>query len=375
MHALTLSPNRPAAPLPSAPDLPARLAEREATIDGLQQALAQAAAQLRQGGELLLQMAPLAQGIDALATAIAALPLEAAQRRQLAGLFDAMQDAAAADRVRRGPAGATAAASDADAATAALQASRAAAQAATPPAPARAPSHPRPAAAADDRPAFARWCPCCRSGHAAFAPFGTPARDDAMCPSCGSLERHRLMQLYFEQRTDLFGEQPLRVLHFAPEACFVRQLDGNPRIDYVSADLSAPNAKHRIDITDIPFADDSFDVVICSHVLEHIPDDHRAMRELRRVLRPSGWALLQVPIDPALQLTYEDPSITDPQERERLFGQVDHVRWYGQDYAARLAENGFTVQREDFHGSLPAAERERLGLMPGEDMYLCTKAA
>ncbi|MFG5410634.1 class I SAM-dependent methyltransferase [Piscinibacter sakaiensis] len=196
-----------------------------------------------------------------------------------------------------------------------------------------------------------------------------------MCPSCGSLERHRLMQLYFEQRTDLFGEQPLRVLHFAPEACFVRQLDGNPRIDYVSADLSAPNAKHRIDITDIPFADDSFDVVICSHVLEHIPDDHRAMRELRRVLRPSGWALLQVPIDPALQLTYEDPSITDPQERERLFGQVDHVRWYGQDYAARLAENGFTVQREDFHGSLPAAERERLGLMPGEDMYLCTKAA
>lgn len=215
-------------------------------------------------------------------------------------------------------------------------------------------------------------CPCCGSNLPKFVPGGVNLRPNAMCPSCGSLERHRLMQLYFQNRTNLYSER-LKVLHFAPEACLELSLDNNPNIDYVSADLYSPRAKQKIDITSIPYPDATFDVVLCSHVLEHIPDDRRAMRELRRVLKPEGWALLQVPIDRKRAVTFEDPSVTDPAERARLFGQHDHVRWYGQDYPARLRECGFDVRIDRFMGELTADEVRRFGLGNGEDMHFCRR--
>lgn len=217
-------------------------------------------------------------------------------------------------------------------------------------------------------------CPCCESNFPKFVPGGVKLRPNAMCPRCGSLERHRLMQLYFRNRTNLYSAR-LKVLHFAPEACLELSLDNNPDIDYVSADLYSPRAKQKIDITNIPYPDATFDVVLCSHVLEHIPDDRQAMRELRRVLKPDGWALLQVPIDRKRQVTFEDPSVTDPAERARLFGQHDHVRWYGQDYPARLRECGFDVRIDRFMDELPADAVQRFGLGVGEEMYFCRRDA
>lgn len=215
-------------------------------------------------------------------------------------------------------------------------------------------------------------CPCCGSHFPKFIPGGVNLRPNAMCPNCGSLERHRLMQLYFQSRTNLYTDR-LKVLHFAPEACLELSLDNNSNIDYISADLYSPRAKQKVDITAIPYPDATFDVVLCSHVLEHIPDDRQAMRELRRVLKPDGWALLQVPIDKKRMVTFEDPTVTDPEERKRLFGQHDHVRWYGQDYPARLRECGFDVRIDRFMGELTADEVRSFGLGHGEEMHFCRR--
>jgi ubiquinone/menaquinone biosynthesis C-methylase UbiE len=142
-------------------------------------------------------------------------------------------------------------------------------------------------------------------------------------------------------------------------------------IDYLAADLDSRKAMTVMDITDIQHPDGSFDVILCSHVLEHIPDDRKALSEFFRVLRPGGWAILQVPI--AADTTFEDPTITDPAERQKLFGQHDHVRNYGPDYSSRLAEAGFSVSVDGFVRELDEAETERLGLMRHEDVYFCRK--
>jgi SAM-dependent methyltransferase len=146
---------------------------------------------------------------------------------------------------------------------------------------------------------------------------GFPPRP-AACPGCDSRERQRLLYLYLHERTNLFKDR-LRVLHVAPEDCLQPKLASSPNIDYISADLSSSTAMTRMDITDIQFPNGSFDVILCSHVLEHVGDDRRAMRELHRILRPGGWAILQVPVDSSQEHTFEDPRVTDPRERERLF--------------------------------------------------------
>jgi SAM-dependent methyltransferase len=144
-------------------------------------------------------------------------------------------------------------------------------------------------------------------------------------------------------------------------------------IDYLSADLFSTTAMVRMDITDINYADGSFDVIYCSHVLEHVSDDMAAMRELYRVLKRGGWAVLQVPI--SADVTFEDPKVTSPEARERLFGQSDHVRRYGPDYADRLAAAGFSVLVDGFVHELSDQEINRFGLMRNEDVYFCTKDA
>lgn len=215
-------------------------------------------------------------------------------------------------------------------------------------------------------------CPCCNGNFPGFIAGGPNMRPNAYCPRCGSLERHRLMWLYLKERTDFFTKQ-LKVLHIAPEKIYQDAFQAMPNLDYVSADISSPLAMIKMDITDIPFEENTFDVIICSHVLEHVPDDRKAMRELLRVLKPDGWAILQVPIDMNRAETFEDPTVTDPTERQRLFGQDDHVRWYGRDYPDRLRESGFIVSIEKFASEMTPDNICRIGIVSTEDIYRCYK--
>lgn len=180
------------------------------------------------------------------------------------------------------------------------------------------------------------------------------------------------MMLYLRQNTSLFTEK-LRLLHFAPENTFRGIFSKLPTLQYVTTDY-CEMSHVNMDITNLAVADNSFDAVICSHVLEHIPDDRRAMQEIHRVLKPGGWAILQVPLDLRLETTYEDFTITDPHQRKLHFGQEDHVRWYGRDYIDRLRSAGFSVQAESYVESLPTEIAKRHGLLP-EDVYMCRKMA
>jgi SAM-dependent methyltransferase len=215
-------------------------------------------------------------------------------------------------------------------------------------------------------------CPCCGGTFPAFQPHGRIPRPGARCPSCGALERHRLIFLYLLSRTRFFRDD-LRVLHFAPEGCFHRWFRRLPNLEYTSADLMSPHAMERIDITDIPYPDDTFDTVLCSHVLEHVPDDRAAMAEVRRVLRPGGFAILHVPIDRSREQTFEDDRIVSPEDREKAFGQHDHVRLYGRDFAERLEAAGFHVEVEAFGQDLRQEDVRRFGLRRNELIHRCTK--
>lgn len=202
--------------------------------------------------------------------------------------------------------------------------------------------------------------------------YGNTQRENALSPGTNSLERHRLLWLYLKGETDFF-DTPKKVLHVAPEQCFYSRFRAMKNLDYTTADLNSPIADISMDIHNIPFEDDLFDVVFCNHVLEHVTDDAQCMRELRRVLKPGGLAIMQVPLDIHLDKTFEDPTITDPAERERLFGQYDHVRQYGLDYSERLQKAGFVVTPVDYNQKLTPEAFERYRLPVGEILYVCTK--
>jgi SAM-dependent methyltransferase len=219
----------------------------------------------------------------------------------------------------------------------------------------------------------ARYCPVCESRCRRFLSHGPPSRRvrDAVCPVCLSHPRLRLAWLFLSTRTDLLDGRPKRLLHVAPEPALTRRLRNARDIEIVSADLDSPHARIVLDITRIDMADASFDVILCSHVLEHVHDDRRAMRELCRILRPGGWAMIQVPI--SRKPTFEDPSITDPAERERLFWQADHVRLYGLDIADRLTEAGFEVETLFGDQLIPPDQLVRTGIYPRDLVFLCRK--
>lgn len=210
-----------------------------------------------------------------------------------------------------------------------------------------------------------RLCPIC--GHlGVMIGVGHPPRWDARCASCGSRERHRLLWLWVTQDggNRLSGK---RILHFAPEKALRRAMTGNP--GYETADLRQAGVTHQVDITRLPMADGSYDVVIANHVLEHIDDDRQAIRELFRVLRPNGTALLTVPLNPTRAATYEDPRITDPVQRMAHFNAPDHRRYYGLDFADRLQDAGFQV--ETFRMTQP--DEVRFSLLPMEWLYIATR--
>ncbi|NDD48090.1 MAG: SAM-dependent methyltransferase [Flavobacteriia bacterium] len=207
-----------------------------------------------------------------------------------------------------------------------------------------------------------------------FLPYGYGGRlrENALSPGTNSLERHRLLYLYLQRYTEFFTV-PLSVLHIAPEQCFLQRFKAQPNLQVLTADIESPLADMHFDLHQIPLEDNRFDVIFCNHVLEHVTDDAQCLRELYRVMKPGGWGIFQVPWVPGIQVTDEDPSITDPAERERRFLQYDHVRLYGEDYPDRLAAAGFTVEKVELYKTLPQAEVERYRLPSDEPLYVCRK--
>ncbi len=217
-----------------------------------------------------------------------------------------------------------------------------------------------------------RFCSVCKRTSRKFRPYGDPPRMEAQCAHCGSLERHRLVSAFFEEHTDLYDGREKYMLHVAPEQCLEPNLNRRLGKGYLTADFADPRAMVKMDITDIQYPDESFDVIYCSHVLEHVPEDVKAMKELCRVLKSTGWAILLVPI--TASETFENPSITDPVERRRLFGQEDHVRCYGPDYLDRLKSAGFHVDVHTPERLASPDDITRFGFNSAAgEIYFCTK--
>lgn len=206
-----------------------------------------------------------------------------------------------------------------------------------------------------------------------FLPYGYGTqRNNVLSPSTLSLERHRLLWLYLKNETSFFSE-PLKVLHFAPEQAFYTRFKKQPNLQYTTTDLESPLADVKADICNLPFESDCYDVILCNHVLEHIPNDTKAMQELYRVLKPGGMAVLQIPQDLNLEFTFEDDSITDKVERAKIFGQYDHVRVYGRDYFDKLRAIGFKVDEVDYTSKFKPEEITRYCLAKGEILPICYK--
>jgi predicted SAM-dependent methyltransferase len=228
-------------------------------------------------------------------------------------------------------------------------------------------------------------CPICNSRLRKFLPgerdfpvnvkykvVGAGFFENLSCPVCQSYNRDRLLFLFLKRRTEILRSS-LKVLHIAPEKKISEVLKGTGLLTYLSADIQSPLADVKMDITKIQFPDETFDVVICNHVLEHVSDDSAAMSELYRVIKIGGWAVLQVPLSYILEKTYEDFLITDPKGREEHFGQYDHVRIYGLDYFTRLESAGFVVETVEAKNFLTDHEILKYGVIEEEKIVFCKK--
>ncbi|MFC0604020.1 class I SAM-dependent methyltransferase [Winogradskyella pulchriflava] len=199
-----------------------------------------------------------------------------------------------------------------------------------------------------------------------FLPYGYgKQRPNVLSPSTLSLERHRLLWLYLKNETDFFTAKK-KVLHFAPEQCFLKRFKKLNNLDYTTTDLLSPIADVKADICNLPFEDNTYDVILCNHVLEHIPDDTKAMQELYRVMKPGGYGIFQIPQDLNRETTFEDDTITDKAERAKIFGQYDHVRVYGRDYFDKLRSIGFNVKEVDYTSQLSSEAIDTYRLAKGE---------
>ena len=204
-------------------------------------------------------------------------------------------------------------------------------------------------------------------------PYGRlKSRNNALAPDSMSLERHRLMWLFLNQKTNLFKSK-LRFLHIAPEYCFIKIFKSMSNLDYITADLVSPWADIKFDVHDIPYENNSFDVIICNHVLEHVEDSRKVMLEFYRVMKKGGWGIFQVPINTKSQETLEDKSITDPKEREKLYWQDDHLRLFGLDYPNKLRDVGFKVTESEFVKEMNPQLVKKYALPKDEIIYFCEK--
>ena len=205
-----------------------------------------------------------------------------------------------------------------------------------------------------------------------FLPYGYEVqRQNVLSPSTLSLERHRLLWLYLTNETNFFTSKK-KVLHMAPEQCFLSRFK-KLNHEYITADIDSPIADVKADIVNLPFTDNSFDVVLCNHVLEHIQDDTKAMKELFRVMKKGGMGIFQVPQDLNRDVTFEDNSITDPKERAKIFGQYDHVRVYGRDYFDKLRSVGFKVEEVNYSQKVSSELSSRYRLIEGELLPVVSK--
>lgn len=206
-----------------------------------------------------------------------------------------------------------------------------------------------------------------------FIPYGyNNVRKNALSPSTYSLERHRMLWLYLKNETDIFTKK-IRLLHFAPEPAFHKIFKNCNNISYDTIDLNSPLAEIKADICDLPIENDTYDYILCNHVLEHIDDDIKAMSELYRVLKKGGIGIFQIPIDVERKNTFEDPSITSPKQRNKIFGQYDHVRIYGMDYFDRLKSVGFSVNQIYYGEKLSEEEIFKYCLSKNEIIPVCKK--
>ena len=206
-----------------------------------------------------------------------------------------------------------------------------------------------------------------------FLSYGyNKSRKNALSPSTLSLERHRLLWLYLKNETEFF-EKKIKLLHFAPEQAFYKRFTKLSNIQYDTIDINSPLAKIKADICDLPIKDNTYDFILCNHVLEHVLDDNKAMSELYRVLKKDGIGVFQVPIDMNRELTFQDDSITDKEERNKIFGQYDHVRIYGKDYFTKLKNIGFKVQKINYSEKFSDNEILKYSIVKGEIIPVCTK--
>jgi SAM-dependent methyltransferase len=219
-------------------------------------------------------------------------------------------------------------------------------------------------------------CPICDSEIFAYLPFGAILRKNAQCPNCRTMERHRALWLYFEKHTSLFSDDKLsdvvKLLHFAPEKVFFDKFRSLNNIDYYPVDINPSNKLIRdtVDIQSIKYQDAMFDVIICNDVLEHVPRDHDAMRELCRVLKKDGVAYIHCPVF-NIETTIENPSYNTPELRLRHYGQEDHLRRYGNDFAQKLTNARFVVESVDMTKDLTEAELQLYGLTGNEVIFKC----
>ena len=186
-------------------------------------------------------------------------------------------------------------------------------------------------------------CPICGSQFSTFFPYGRETRENALCTNCLSLERHRFLYLYMRDVKRIFNKK-MNILHIAPEACLTKKFKNNPNFQYVTADLYSPLADVKMDIHNIPFGDNHFDLVLCNHVLEHVEDDILALKEIRRVLKKNGFGIVMIPFyNPVPEITLQDKSIVSSKDREKYYGQSDHLRKYGNDFKNRFESSGLHI--------------------------------
>ena len=217
-------------------------------------------------------------------------------------------------------------------------------------------------------------CPVCERKFSKFLSYGSDVahRENVLCPYDLTLERHRLMWLYLRDHSDFFKKK-LSVLHIAPEQCFHSRFKKQNNLTYLTGDLVSPIADLHFDLHNIPLESNAYDVIFCNHVLEHVDDAMQCMKELHRVMKPGGWGIMQVPQDFSRDVTFEDPTIQSPEDREKYYWQKDHVRLFGKDYPQWLTKAGFVVEefKPTEHYDLSSIDRYRL--QKEEILYIVRK--